>query len=192
MNRIAALGYAASDVRHVIVTHLDLDHAGGLSDFPHARVHLMRRERDAAANPTLRDRARYVAKQWAHDPDWRLYDVEGGRWFGFEAVRELDGLPPEILLVPLAGHSAGHAAVAVDGPDGWLLHAGDAYFFHGEMDPRRAHCPRGLAAFQTLVAHDDQLRRFNQRRLRALAREHGHEVRVFSAHDAAELASFTG
>ena len=24
------LGFAASDVRHIIVTHLDLDHAGGL------------------------------------------------------------------------------------------------------------------------------------------------------------------
>src|SRR3546814_2886084 len=58
----------------------------------------------------------------------------GERWFGFEAVRDLDGLPPEILLVPLPGHTWGHSGVAVqeDG-GGWLLHAGDAYFYRGEV-----------------------------------------------------------
>ena len=36
------------DVRHIVVTHLDLDHAGGLADFPHAKVHLHAREHAAA------------------------------------------------------------------------------------------------------------------------------------------------
>jgi hypothetical protein len=58
------------------------------------------------------------------------------------------------------------------------------------MDHARPRCPGGLRAFQTIIANDDQLRRFNQRRLRALAREHGHEVRIFCAHDPAELAAF--
>src|SRR5262245_36271461 len=33
-------GLDPEDVRHVVLTHMDLDHAGGLSDFPHARVHV--------------------------------------------------------------------------------------------------------------------------------------------------------
>ncbi|MBW2460233.1 MAG: MBL fold metallo-hydrolase [Deltaproteobacteria bacterium] len=190
IRQIEALGFTADDVRHIVLTHLDLDHAGGLGDFPRAKVHALRRERDAAANPAPKDRARYRTAQWAHDPDWSLYDVDGGRFFGFEAVRDLVGLPPEILLVPLHGHSAGHAGVAVDTDSGWLLHAGDAYFFHAEMDPDRPHCPPGFRAFQSLVAFDDARRKWNQRRLQALVREHRHEVRVFSAHDSAEFASF--
>ena len=33
-NQIEQLGYARDDVRHIVITHLDVDHAGGLSDFP--------------------------------------------------------------------------------------------------------------------------------------------------------------
>ncbi|HEY0681368.1 MAG TPA: MBL fold metallo-hydrolase [Steroidobacter sp.] len=34
VRQIAALGYDPHDVRHVVLTHLDFDHAGGLDDFP--------------------------------------------------------------------------------------------------------------------------------------------------------------
>ncbi|MDE2292511.1 MAG: MBL fold metallo-hydrolase, partial [Elusimicrobia bacterium] len=46
--QVEALGHKASDVRHILVTHLDLDHAGGLPDFPGATVHLLEAERAAA------------------------------------------------------------------------------------------------------------------------------------------------
>jgi dihydrofolate reductase len=36
---------------------------------------------------------------------------DGEPWFGFERVRPLDGLPPEIALIPLIGHTFGHAGV---------------------------------------------------------------------------------
>ena len=32
---------------------------------------------------------------------------------GFDGVRQLEGLPPEILMVPMPGHTWGHAGVAV-------------------------------------------------------------------------------
>lgn len=190
VRQVEELGFSAADVRHVVLTHLDVDHASGLGDFPHAKVHCMRREHEAANAPSWRERARYFPAQWAHDPEWALYESGGEPWHGFEAVRDLEGLPPEILMVPLDGHSRGHAAVAVDAEDGWLLHAGDAYFFHGEMSADRPRCPPGLAGFQSLVAYDDARRRHNQRRLRALVRDHGGEVRVFSAHDPTELEGF--
>ena len=112
-HQIEALGYQARDVRHIILTHLDLDHAGGLSDFPDARVHLYRKEYEAGTKPKGRERFRYRPAQWAHGPDWALYDVLGEAWHGFECVRQLQGLPPEILIVPLTGHTRGHAGVAV-------------------------------------------------------------------------------
>lgn len=31
--QIQSLGYPARDVRHIVLTHLDFDHAGGIADF---------------------------------------------------------------------------------------------------------------------------------------------------------------
>lgn len=89
---------------------------------------------------------RYRPQQWDEVEDWRLYPLGGGeRWFGLDAVRDLDGLPPEILLVPLAGHTWGHAGVAIREEGGWLLHAGDAYFYRGEVGSPQYSCtPIGL------------------------------------------------
>ena len=42
--QVVRLGYARDDVCHIVLTHLHLDHAGGLPDFPHARVHLLAEE----------------------------------------------------------------------------------------------------------------------------------------------------
>src|SRR5579859_5413368 len=58
--QIEALGFSVSDVRHVVPTHLDLDHAGGLPDFPKAKVHVHAREKAAAISPpTFAERERY-------------------------------------------------------------------------------------------------------------------------------------
>jgi glyoxylase-like metal-dependent hydrolase (beta-lactamase superfamily II) len=185
--QVKRLGYAVEDVRHIVLTHLDLDHAGGLVDFPHATVHVFAEELrtlESPRNPV--ERWRYRDIQFAHGPMWSSYSEFGEKWFGFEAVRELKGLPPEILLIPLAGHTRGHAGVAVATDDGWLLNAGDAYFFHGELDPVRPHCPPGLAVFERRVQTIAGPRKENQQRLRELVRDHP-EVTVFSAHDPVEL-----
>lgn len=183
------LGFRREDVRHVVLTHLDMDHAGGLPDFPAATVHVYGAELYAATiRATPREKQRYRPAQWAHGPRWRTYDLHGDRWFGFEAVRELEGLPPEILLIPLPGHTRGHCGVAVRDERGWMLHAGDAYFFHGEVHEAARRCPPGLSLFQRAVEIDPIARRHNQDRLRDLVRTHATEVRVFSAHDAEELS----
>ena len=188
VRQLARLGHEPSDVRHIVLTHLDLDHAGGLADFPLAEVHVYADELEAALKPkTLLDRRRYQKVTWAHQPRWNQHRVEGERWKGFECVRQIQGLPPEILLVPLAGHTRGHCAIGVETPEGFLLHAGDAYFHAGQVQPSHPFCPPGLEMFQKLVADDDVTRRHNLERLRDLVRDHGDEVRVFSAHDPDEL-----
>ncbi|WP_344877403.1 MBL fold metallo-hydrolase [Allokutzneria multivorans] len=190
LRQVQRLGHKPEDVRHIVLTHLDVDHAGGLRDFPWAKVHVHQVEHQRALNPVGSEKQRYIGKQWAHGPDWQTYTESGDRWFGFGAVRQLNGLPPEILLVPLAGHSHGHTAVAVDTGEKWLLHAGDAYMFHGETDPVRPRSTPGLAAFQNLMQVDGLARRENQRRLRELRANHGDEVEIFSAHDHSELAAY--
>ena len=185
--QVRRLGFSPQDVRHIVVTHLDLDHAGGLADFPGAQVHVFEAEIEAAMAPSLRERLRYVSAQWAHGPDWVRHRLEGETWFGFEAIRAIPGLDPEVLLVPLAGHTRGHCGVAVRSGERWMIHCGDAYFFGGEIDSP-AHCPIGLMAFQSLMQVNGSQRLHNQRRLRELKAQHHGEIDLFCAHDPRELA----
>lgn len=188
--QVLALGHAVEDVTDIVVTHLDLDHAGGLADFPRARVHVLDDELEAALHPRLRERARYVAAQWSHGPRWERHGPTGESWHGFEAVGVLhpDAGEP-VLLVPLHGHTRGHCGVAVPRPGGgWLLHAGDAYFSAGDLTTP-VTTPPGLRAFQRLMAVDDEQRRANLERLRELVSTRSADVTVFSAHDPTELAA---
>ena len=189
VRQIERLGFTARDVRHIVLTHLDFDHAGGLDDFPEATVHMMALEaHDARAQHSWLDRQRYRPQQWSSVPRWITYQPSAGaNWFGFEAVRDLHGVPPEILMVPLAGHTLGHAGIAVRQRTGWLLLAGDAYFDHDELDPKHPHCMPGLRFYQWLMEKDRQARLANQERLRALVRYHGEAVTVICSHDPREL-----
>ena len=186
--QIERLGFKARDVRHLIPTHLDLDHAGGLSDFPEATVHIYAKEHDAAITPrTLAEKERYRRAHFAHQPKWRVLETDGEAFFGFDSVRALGGTGEEVLLVPLTGHTRGHCGVAVRAGDGWRLHAGDAYFFHGEVHGEPRTSAWALTMFQRFAEIDRKTRLSNQARLRELSREHGSEVRVFSAHCPIEL-----
>jgi len=189
IRQIEALGYVASDVRHIVLTHLDFDHAGGLEDFPSATVHVMDREYADATGPRrgFVPRNRYRPSQFDEVENWRRYGVQGEPWFGFEAVRNLDRLPPEILMVPLAGHTWGHAGVAIRRDGTWLLHAGDAYFYRGEMRQATRHCPPGLRMYQNLMEVSRAHRLENQDRLRRLSIEKRAELTVVCAHDPVEF-----
>src|SRR5688500_15662345 len=126
IERIKALGFDPADVRHIVPTHLDADHAGGLGDIPAAKVHIFRTEMNAALDPSLREKLRYIHAQWAHGPKWVPYDTGGDSWFGFESVRVVEGVDVEIAFIPLPGHTRGHCAVADKDGERWLLHCGDA------------------------------------------------------------------
>src|SRR4051794_3984433 len=169
--QVTALGFALEDVRHIVTTHLDLDHSGGLPDFPEAEVHLMGRELAAALSPDWRSKTRYIPAHWLHGPRWVEHETGGDQWMGFGSVRILPGADAEILLIPLPGHTLGHTGVAIRRGEGWLLHCGDAYFHHGEVQTP-PHCPPGLRFFQNLNQTDGTARRENQERLRELARRH--------------------
>ena len=193
VRQIERLGFDPADVRHIVLTHLDFDHAGGLDDFPHAAVHLLGAEIEAAtARSTVLDRMRYRPQQWSTLPRWVAYEPGGEPWFGFDCVRQLDGVPPDILLVPLVGHTFGHAGVAVRRDDDWLLLAGDAYFFHAEMDPDSPSCTPGLRFYQWMMEKDRDARLANQRRLRELRRSHGEKVRIACSHDVVEFERLAG
>lgn len=188
--QVQALGFQPDDVRNIVLTHLDFDHAGALADFPHATVHVHAPELEAAqSRPSYIEKQRYERRLWKHGPKWQTHSTGGERWNGFEAVRALGSGDDEILLVPLRGHTRGHSGVAVRDGGGWRLHCGDAYFFHTEVSAQ-PHCPPGLHIFQTLLAVDNAARKSNQARLVALNAQDG--ITLNSAHCPHEYAQATG
>lgn len=191
IRQIERLGFDPRDVRHILLSHLDFDHAGGLDDFPDATVHLLSDELNAALRrSTFLDRLRYRPQQWKRRTKWKAYaPASGESWYGFSRVHALDGIGSDVVLVPLSGHTSGHAGVAVRVGERWLLYAGDAYFYHGEMAPDRPHCTPGLALYQTFMEKDRHLRLTNQHRLRELGRSS--DVTIFCAHDAREFETLS-
>jgi glyoxylase-like metal-dependent hydrolase (beta-lactamase superfamily II) len=189
VRQIESLGYSASDVRHIVLTHLDFDHAGGLDDFPAATIHVLGPEIAAAtARDTWLDRQRYRPAQWSSRPRWTSYAPGAGEsWFGFEGARQIEGLSAEIVFVPLYGHTLGHAGVALRGDDTWLLQAGDAYFYHAELDWERPRCTPGLRFYQWMMEKDRDARLANQLKLRALKHENAGAITVCSSHDPNEF-----
>ncbi|UYC12050.1 MBL fold metallo-hydrolase [Xanthomonas sp. CFBP 8445] len=194
IRQIQRLGLDPRDVGHIVLTHLDFDHAGGLDDFPQAQVHLLASERDhALRQASWMDRQRFRPQQWRDRTRWRTYAAaDGETWKGFDCIRALRGLPPDILLVPLPGHTFGHTGVAVQASGRWHLLAGDAYFHAGEMDPTRPHCPPGLRLYQWMLEKDRRARLDNQHRLRTLCRQQGGDVQVFCSHDVGEFERLSG
>lgn len=188
VHQIRELGLDPREVRHIVPTHLDLDHVGGMADFPQAQVHVYSMELDAAlTRASLHEKSRYKPQQWAHGRQWVRHDLNGEKWFGMDSVQAVPDSDDEVLLVPLAGHTRGHCGVAVRTDSGWLLHCGDAYFYRGELDDE-PNCPIGLRFFQWLVAMDNGKRLANQRRLRRLKDRFGDDITMTSSHDPVELA----
>ena len=128
----------------------------------------------------------YTAAHWAHGPKWTIHSPEGEHWFRFDCIRVLDGLSPQILLVPLPGHSRGHCGVAVETPNGWLFDCGDAYAVFYDIDPDHPHRP----PIPLWLKH--RLTGLHVPRLLALACEHRDEVQLFCAHDPWEYRRYQG
>ena len=106
LTQVQALGFAPTDVRHIVLTHLDLDHAGGLIDFPWATVHVHAAELAAAhQRDTFFAKRRYEPSRWAHDVKWATYEHFGDTWMGLPATQQLRGLEADVALVPLIGHT---------------------------------------------------------------------------------------
>lgn len=180
-DQLARMGHDPTDVRHIVLTHLDMDHAGGLNDFPWADVHLLRTELEAALHPaTPLERQRYRPTQWTDEPvRWRPTELAAGeRWNGLEGARRLEGLPPEILLLPLPGHTRGHAGVAIQHGAGWLLHVGDAYTLQQEL---RGSSALGVRLYHRLFDLDTRQRRRTLDGLRRLAATT--ETELLCSHD---------
>jgi glyoxylase-like metal-dependent hydrolase (beta-lactamase superfamily II) len=181
-NQIQRLGHDPANVKHVVMTHLDFDHATGLVDFPTATIHLAAKEAAAARSPaTAKERARYRPARAANRSGWRVYESFPADFFGLKATY-LDGIPG-LMLVWLPGHTKSHCGVAIDlGRDGWLLHAGDAIFNRRELEPV-PHTPTAARLYQWFMQTSQVQRRRSLAELRRISRDEGDHVRIICTHD---------
>jgi glyoxylase-like metal-dependent hydrolase (beta-lactamase superfamily II) len=180
VSQIEQRGFAVEDVKHIIYTHLHLDHAGGLPDFPHARTHVYRPEYEAAMHPRGPMGPFFIQQHWVHGPQWIIHDLAGEKWFDFDAIP----ISSDIWLIPLLGHTSGHCGVAVRDGDGWLLHCGDAISpFYAPADSNRpSDKPLSWLAKQLIGSHAPHLRRFRE--------THRDTVRLISGHDIHSFREF--
>ncbi|MTJ63344.1 MBL fold metallo-hydrolase [Nocardia seriolae] len=188
-DHVRRLGFDPSDVRHIVLTHLDLDHAGGLVDFPDAVVHVAAAELDAVRRPrAVRERG-YIPRMWRHDPKWSPHAPGTDRWFDFAGISEFDGIAAPLFAVPRPGHTRGHTGIAIelDSPTGphWRLHAGDSYFARSQLEGPKGTCPPLLNAFQHVAQADREDRRRSLSALRVLAENP--RVDIVCSHDPADL-----
>lgn len=123
------VGVDPADVVGVGLSHLHIDHVGGLRWFTdHAEVHCQRRELEfGLADPAEAERSAMYRMDY-DDPrtDWRLADGDVE-------------VAPGITAVATYGHTAGHQSFVVDLPDGTgFVFACDAADLQENIDHERA------------------------------------------------------
>jgi glyoxylase-like metal-dependent hydrolase (beta-lactamase superfamily II) len=184
IRQVEKLGFDAEDVRDIVLTHFDLDHVGGLTDFPWARVHVTAAEATGALNATtLIEKVRYKPAQRAHNPALVQYAFGAGDdWRGFAAAKELNDIAPGIVLIDLPGHTRGHAAVAVEVGDRWLLHVGDSFYHHRQID-RTGKAPASLRLLERLLAFNWTKVQSNHARLASLWYAGEPSLALMNSHD---------
>jgi len=183
--QVEKLGYSRGDVRHIVMTHLHSDHAGGLRDFPNAQVHVHRLEYEAVRSPKGFKELFYDAAQWSHGPKWVVHEKEQKEdWFGFKNLRVQEGLDPDVRLIPLHGHSRGHCGVAVQTSTGWLLHCGDAtYPFYTENKPAGPFKPLPFYVMSPPKWLEKSLLGENTPRLKELHQQYGANIQMICSND---------
>lgn len=185
LRQIEKLGFSPNDVRHIVLTHFDVDHIGGISDFPHAQVHITAAEAVGAfATPAQLERRRYHPSQWSYGPKIVEHDPDGEKWRGFATAKELADISPGIVLVSLPGHTRGHACVAVDAGHRWILHAGDSFYHPGSIG-ESTKVPTALRIQERLVAFDIKKVRDNHARLTELYKRAEPDLLLVNAHNPA-------
>jgi glyoxylase-like metal-dependent hydrolase (beta-lactamase superfamily II) len=129
VNALPRLGVAPRDIGLVVMTHLHLDHASAVVDFPDATFVVAQSEWSAAAAPRGELKG-YIRRQFDHAFDWRTIDFDDPALDSFATFgRSVDLFGDgSVRLLYTPGHTLGHVSVLLrlDGRE--VLVAADAAY----------------------------------------------------------------
>ena len=129
--QLRGLGIGARDVKTVVLTHLHIDHDGGLAHFPHSRI-LASAGEIARASGIAGAVLGYLPKRW---PKW--FAPEPLAWqptaYGPFASSAPISAAGDVIAVPTPGHTPNHLSVVVRDGDHEIMLAGDASYLESTM-----------------------------------------------------------
>jgi N-acyl homoserine lactone hydrolase len=129
-------GLDPKQIRLVVMTHLHMDHASGMSEFPGATFVVSEAEWHAATTERRPLLAGYRQAHYDYAFDYRTLSYDGDRitsYATFGRTFDLFG-DGSVRLAYLPGHSAGVQAVICHLSDRDLVISGDAIYTHGQLE----------------------------------------------------------
>jgi len=129
--QLRALGISPRDVKTVVLTHLHMDHDGGLKDFVSSEILVRPGELEAASGVAGQIRG-YLPQRWpsGFDPEPLVLADEP---FGpFPRSRRLtdDG---QVVAIPTPGHTPDHVSIVIEAGNAAILLAGDASYSEANL-----------------------------------------------------------
>ncbi|HEX3408680.1 MAG TPA: N-acyl homoserine lactonase family protein [Candidatus Binataceae bacterium] len=117
-------GYQPADVKYVVVSHLHLDHAGGLKLFPNAEFLVMKGELPYAYWPDRRARNGFILND--------LLPTRGFNWRELNGDTDLfdDG---SMMMLKTAGHTPGECSLQVRLKDFSIVLTGDTVHIRPQL-----------------------------------------------------------
>lgn len=107
VNQLKTLGIKPENVDYVILSHLHLDHAGGVGDFPNATYITHKKEFEWAFDSQCPQKGAYIMKDINKDVKWLKLENKPSE--AFDLFK--DGV---IKIYPTPGHTPGHISVLVN------------------------------------------------------------------------------
>ncbi len=132
---LAEHGLSRRDIDHVLLSHCDFDHAGGIVmhnshgeeelSFPEATHHIQKAEWEDVENPCRRARATYWPENFS------LLRREGK----LAIVEGVSEVIPGITLRHTGGHTRGHQLIEIRSQGTTAVHLGDLFPTHLHSNP---------------------------------------------------------
>ncbi len=156
--QLRSLGVASRDVKKVVLTHLHMDHDGGLAHFPNSEIFVQRNELELAKGWIGKVRG-YLPNRWPSWFDPLPLDLSEPQVEPFATSKRLTDAG-DVMAVATPGHTANHVSVLVDDGDASLFLAGDTSYnedlmLAGKVDgvsPNAETSKRTLAAIRQFAS----------------------------------------
>ena len=124
--QLRALGIGSRDVKRVVLTHLHMDHDGGLAHFQNSQILVAPGEIRTASGWAGRVRG-YLPQRWPSWFDPAPLELAAEPFGPFARSRKLTHAG-DIVAVATPGHTADHVSILVQEDDTTLFLAGDASY----------------------------------------------------------------